>query len=162
MKFFSSRWGILLIFDLTGTNCHRRLNEPSSSRAFLQIGPFSKRFLFLTPKLVFVIFNEFFIPYLLLSPSCSYDFYCITFVRTTFYARKARSRGCVGKKINFRKLSTRNPGLWHNVVMFFVSQSFISSPPNLPHALLFSWKTRSALDSFIWRAIYFLLKVHLP
>ncbi len=55
--------------------------------------------------------------------------------------------------------------LWHYVAMFFVSQSFISSPPNPLHSFLSSWT--SLWTFFGWfililSAIYFLLKVHLP
>ncbi len=55
--------------------------------------------------------------------------------------------------------------LWHNVALFFVSQSFISAPPNPLQAFLSSWTSLwIVFDSFILivSAIYFLLKVHLP
>ncbi len=55
--------------------------------------------------------------------------------------------------------------IWHNVVMLFVSQTFISAPTNPLHAFLSSWTSLwTVFDSFILilSAIYFLLNVHLP
>ncbi len=44
--------------------------------------------------------------------------------------------------------------LWHNVAMFFVSQSLISSSPNPPHALLSSWKTLWFIHPHFKRYLY--------
>ncbi len=84
-----------------------------------------KKILFLITYLIFVSFRTFFFPYLPSSPSCSNDFYCILF--------------CV----NFF------PCLWH-IAMFFVSQSFISLPPNPPHAFLFLEKHGLYLIRSFW------------